>query len=432
MRVPSLAGFMAVAAFACGARAADDPLSLNALCTPHGERLVVDRAKLADGLLAKYRISTLALRKYAGQGRDLTDSRVIIALGDICSENPGCSDADKASVQTIKGWLDGVLQRGLADVQVTRVVSREAFMAQDGPEDVLVCRSTSAKPIIAPPPTQVVLKSGAGQLRVRGRLEDLTVDAADATAFAATLPAKLSLSGDNLAHTRADTLALYVGYAIAPFDAEEGAPYSLALVPYVAANRSSTRSTMLATAPVVTSTFELGLQTNWLWVNGTRLGNQLSVTPRFLDTTSNGAQVFSLNGQYTPYAGWLNDFRPLFGRESKLWLEPILDARLDTGAFIDRGVSSVAATHQDYFRAGGSVGLALVSDYPQLPASLTLSYVQEKDFAGGPDVRYFISSLNLYFNAAKQFGLGLSYSDGHRQDTLVEEQKWSASLTAKY
>ena len=131
--------------------------------------------------------------------------------------------------------------------------------------------------------------------------------------------------------------------------------------------------------------------------------------------------------------GVINDYIPLVrGWDEFVRFRPILDVRLNTGIYTNRGTLD-PENHRDYMRLGTQFGIALTSDIKHLPLDLVVTDTFLHAFSGAYDqINYFKASLTFSFDPKRYLGVNLSYSDGRREDTAQRERLWSVSLSARF
>jgi hypothetical protein len=108
----------------------------------------------------------------------------------------------------------------------------------------------------------------------------------------------------------------------------------------------------------------------------------------------------------------------------------MLDFRLDTGTYANRGLASVAKTHIDYVRLGGQAGLSIILP-SYFPVTFTTSYIGLFGARGNVDIGYFANSLS-YPLVKDYVAITASYTNGNREDTAKREQLWLVGLSLHY
>jgi hypothetical protein len=273
-------------------------------------------------------------------------------------------------------------------------------------------------------------------LRIRGSTDGLFY-ARNMPQFKSVTPASIGFNSDDIKETRTDKLLAVIGYA---FDFEP-APYVLfELIPYVGTNRNVlNQGGKSATTNQETVNFGV---LNGIYFPahfgdpqaGLVLGNWFTVRPDYLMDLRDDSRLFSLNAVYTPVInGVVNDYiRLIPDRDEFMWFRPIVDFRLTTAVYTERGTID-SDKREDYTRLGTQFGLGLSSDIPYLPLDLVVTHTYFHGFSGAYDaLNYFKAMLTISFDPKRYFGVTLSYSEGRREDTAQRERLWGVSLSGRY
>jgi hypothetical protein len=200
-----------------------------------------------------------------------------------------------------------------------------------------------------------------------------------------------------------------------------------------------------AAKPSATETVDFGVSADTFLVveNGyAPWGHLIRIRPDYLFDLQDDSRIASLNIQYVPTVNTLvrigsgesafglslNTYRPLW--PGVVFLKPMLDFRIDSGFYTDRGLAAVAASHQDFFRLGGQTGLSLLSATDAFPIALSTAYTGLYGAIGQRNIGYFANSLS--FNVAPYITPTVTYSNGTREDTAKREQLWQVGLSFRY
>jgi hypothetical protein len=294
---------------------------------------------------------------------------------------------------------------------------------------------TTPAPTATADATKPPAKSILDPLRIRGTTDDLFIDRAQ-QAFKGSSKATINFNGDGVAKTRTDAMTIVMGYAF-------GDPSTIEAVPYIATNRKIVNVYAGSTSkPSSAETADAGIAATGYfntYGGGRVMGNRIVVRPDFLEDMQDNSEIASLQLRYIPEIDrditlapiWLNTFAPLIpGDPDPIWVEPMLDFRLDTGTYANRGLASVAKTHIDYVRLGGQAGLSIILP-SYFPVTFTTSYIGLFGARGNVDIGYFANSLS-YPLVKDYVAITASYTNGNREDTAKREQLWLVGLSLHY
>ena len=410
-------------------------------------RYIVDKQKLADQILKDAKFSVGAYTKlqdqvYANLGPSLQIVASAATNPGVCkTEASGCQ-SDSSTIGDISNTVHALLQytQGYAPPHVPQAV----YFQDHTERSAIVCTALSAAPPSPPPPAgkssaakdDTANKSPLDGLRIRGSVDDLFIDRKQ-QGFKGASKATINFNSDGVAKTRTDTMTMVVGYGF-------GDPSSIAVIPYVGTNRKIvTVQPGSKSKPSSAETVNGGLQTSMYFdlSAGDRLiGNRFNIRPDFLEDLQDNSEILSLQLQYLPEVSadtrdpvpfWLNFFAPLIAGDSDpVWVSPMLDFRVDTGTYANRGNMSVAAQHRDFVRVGGRAGLTIILP-SWFPVTLTTSYTGLYGARGGVNIGYFANSVS--YPVIKDYvSITASYTNGNTEDTAKREQLWLVGLSLKY
>jgi hypothetical protein len=274
-------------------------------------------------------------------------------------------------------------------------------------------------------------------LRVRGKVTDLTIPQSSAADFKGTTPATVSFSSDGVAKKSTAAMAGYVGYVVfdvngvSPNGRTPGTEFEGIL--YTGVNRNVvTTGTGKTEKTTASDTVDPGALFS-VTSHGDSVWNIFNVRPDLLFDVVNDSTLASVNFQWVPVVkSTLNVFH-----SGEAWGLPIagkivLDARADFGTYPDRGSAAVASTNRDYDRFGGQAGIVLVSENDNVPITLSSTYTGMYGATGGVNVGDFVNALTLYLDSDKNVGVSASYANGVREDTGKRENTWLVGLSIHY
>ncbi len=420
---------------------------------------VVDRQAFADSTIATYSISEDA---YAPVTKDVTaDQKSIYIVGRIdtiledCSNktlktyNAKCAKSDIDNAQGIIGYMAHFMLPASQTGTFTMPGGKygepfQSYMLDtDSQRDEIVCLlatgTAPAGPVASGDMNATSATGGnAGgpwysNFRVRGTTDDLYLDRdnLDGTPnknFNSASQTTLSYASDAVTGKTTGTIQGVVGYAFKFPDRLS------ALIPYLGINHQTVKVTPTSAAKAsATDTYDIGL-VGAVYDQGQgehALITVFNVRPDYLMDRIGKSKLATLSLQIVPIrTGGLNDYNL---KLTPFAIKGIVDFRLDSGSYLDRGVPSVAPANKDYLRAGSQVGLAAVTTGTNVPqVSLSSTYTALAAIRGKIKIGYFSNAATYYPNSNKYIGLTLTYTNGRREDTAKREQQVSISLTSKF
>jgi hypothetical protein len=436
------------------------------ICVPSktmAGRRIVDKQKLAGLLLkdAAFSVTAFGLLQnpaYANLGLRMQIVTSATANPKVCgAKSAGCNATDADTIGEIFDGVWGVLygdgryyQGPLGQKPVTngpqRITPWMYFEDQSERTAVTCVGPVHAAPgaSVTPAPSGTTPTAEAAEppatsifdpLRIRGTTDDLLIDRGQQT-FKGSSKATINFNGDGVARTRTDTMTIVMGYAF-------GNPSTIEAVPYVATNRKIVNVNAGSTSkPSSADTANTGVAATGYfntYAAGRVIGNRIVLRPDFLEDMQDNSQIDSLQFRYIPEVDrditlapvWLNTFAPLVpGDPDPIWVEPMLDFRLDNGIYTNRGLATVAKSHVDYVRLGGQAGLSIILP-SYFPVTLTTSYIGLYGARGNIDIGYFANSLS-YPLVKDYVAITASYTNGNREDTAKREQLWLVGLSLHY
>jgi hypothetical protein len=359
--------------------------------------------------------------------------RRIIADPQICQGNKACKKADQESLAGIRGNMGALLIGSVPGFRPTAPMDPEAYIQGANEDGAIVCEQQAGRPVEAPGAIFVPPAKATSNVRVRGKASDLYIDRDQQKDFQGTSQAVASYAVDEVAGKDTATVKGAAGYAI-DTGLLKGSGQRFDLVPYVETNtvlvnpRNGSKTKASATQTVNT-----GVLASLFLVSSSELGHVLNFRPDYLFDLEDDSQLLTAKLQYIPVArGLLNDFiRFVPERDDLASFKPILDLRVDLGAYTERGSNPIALEQSHVARFGGQAGVAVVSDSSLVPLSFTASYTWLEALAG-EDVGYFSSSLTWSLDPKKYFGITASYARGRREDTAKDEDLWMLGLTGRF
>lgn len=268
--------------------------------------------------------------------------------------------------------------------------------------------------------------------RIRGDASDLYINRSGAL-FGSASQATGSLSSDGVTGKTTSTIQGVIGYNI-PLHIRSTSGERLSIIPYVGVDRVFTTVSPGKTGGnSATEILSGGVIASIKFTSGT-WGHQVNLRPTFTSNLQDDSSIASLNLQYLPVLdGWINAFTPVrIPGLLNFSLRPILDFRVDAGAYTNRGDVSVRADNRDFVRLGGQAGVSLVSDDERVPIELRSTYTGLYGASGKKNIGLFENSLAWNLVPEKYIQLTLKYSNGNREDTAEREQKWLAGISVRY
>jgi hypothetical protein len=399
---------------------------------------VVDKDKLANYILRKFPINLAAIPASNSDSAtaQMLPSRHLLASGvtDLSDNFP----ADQANYVAIKGFMLGMLGGYQSPAYLpppSDVSMADYFRTPDGANAIRCGLTADQKPIEAPGSLFQPPSPSQSPLRVRGKPSDLYFDRnKDPLYFAASSPATLDVTRNNVADTTAYRIVGDIGYAFPTYSPQSWSGDRIDAIVYAGANWNIVKpGTGSAVPPSASKTADFGLLLSAFAISNrgsTPWGHLFALTPDYLLNFVDDSRLLTGNLSYTPIA---NNVINAFDRlgSSDLWYKPIIVLKDDNGWYTDRGNASVAAVHQDYVRLGGQVGLSIVNDNPHFPFVVTTSYTRLHPIVGVTEVGYFANSLTYNLDPNKYFGITLSYTNGTREDTAQRENLWEVALSGR-
>jgi hypothetical protein len=359
-----------------------------------------------------------------------------LADEDLCPKTagangyPGCSDDDANAIQTAQGAMIGLLASHAAvRPGGARVVGVADFFLT--PDARLGCDAF---------PQDAAQEPGLPALpvRIRSNPDDLLYSQADPL-FAGLTGATVSVQGDEIAGSTTETLTGYLGFPL-PLKTRR-----FQVIPYAGINRVRNAGGDAAAPPSTSpNTADVGAAVSFGWTGffgaasptDTRrhLGNWVTLRPDYLRDWSDHSTLTTLNLVYTPIASDMRTFGlPLnsFARVGAMWVAPILDLRLSSGWYLDRG--DVPSNRRDFVRVGTRLGLSLAAHSKAIPLTVTVTDTLLHALRGAPgNLHYLDAEVALPFTSDQNLAVALSFQQGRQSDTADEVRTWSIGLSAKY
>lgn len=401
-------------------------------------RKIVDKKEIAKYLLRKSSFNAAAIPErssFPHPGLDIP--RRILADREICTGNASCSDSDKKSLRDIRGNMILILSGSITGYEPSREIAPEAYFLGANDENAVICQQVEGRPVEAPGAVFTPPGKTTSAFRIRGKVDDLYVDRSQTKDFQATSQAVVSLGEDGSTKRRTETLQAVVAYRIDTDLLKENGQ-RLELLPYIQASRSVVKPGPGSTAkPSANKIFDVGMMASAFIVVPNQLdpfGHVLNLRPDLLADDYDNSRILSLNMQYVPVRNsLLNDFiRFDRARDELFSFKPMLDIRLNSGHYLDKGDGPNAEEKRNFIRAGAQVGIAVVSDMESLPLSLTSTYTHLHSFSGHKNIGYFSNNLTFSLDPKKYFGLSANYTNGTREDTARREQLWTIGLSVRF
>lgn len=397
---------------------------------------IVDKDKLADYLLRKYPVATTALSPHPDTAlAGLSFPRQILAGG--APSLTGGSSVDQGNYASARGFMSGVLA-GLespAYVPKSSGVDMATYFRGTDTDNAIACGvDANGRAIEAPGALFRPADPSQSHIRIRGKAADLYIDRNQTQYFAASSQASFDVARNNVAKSTTYKLAGYVGYAITPYSPKDWQGDRVDAVFYAGANLNIvTASPGSAVPPGASRTVDFGALFDAFLVSGrdaAAWGHLLTLTPDYLFNLADDSRLLTWNLSYTPVLNKaLNAFVPV---GDDFWVKPILVLKDDNGFYTDRGNVAVAASHKDYLRLGGQIGMSVLSENQYLPFALTTSYTRLHPVTGVSEVGYFSNSLTYSPDPNKYWGITVSYTNGTREDTAQRESQWDVALGVRF
>jgi hypothetical protein len=411
--------------------------------TTDAQALHVDKALLASWALDFFGIPR-AYEDAAAKRPDLwispalTPRMEILADENFCKtkSNPAgkftCKDADATTIRNARQgfhiWLTG------DDPNQTHIYIRTAISTtrpnaffQD-PSSVMGC---VAKKDETPHPTDGSSPkpySVLAHLRVRGTTDGLQYGKND-DGFKAASGASFSVTRDDVADKTTDKAVGVVGYELVGWS---DSSKDFNLIPYFGVNRNLT-SVRAKGDTVTANTRDVGAYVGFSFAN-TQMDNVFTLRPDYLSDLQHHDHIESVNAVYQPVVPhWLNSYVSVIPSNPDFAsIMAVADLRVDEGRYNGCGVLSNAQC-ASYTRIGSQFGISATSNNPSQPLTFTATdtrLIGNTDRAH--DIDYLKFVLSYAINKDKNLSIDLSYSDGRREDTAMEEKLWGISIGIKY
>ena len=290
--------------------------------------------------------------------------------------------------------------------------------------------------------------------RVRGTPADI-IYPRGSSAYSDADKAKLTIGRDS--GKSSTTLIGTIGYAlpiIGEHNIEARKFTTLDLIPFFAVNLDSSRKKgepRNVTSDAIAFGFSLeydvttAYQRDELDADGRKVrrfaafDSYLAATPKYAINYADDSALAGLNLIWRPAIslGSITEGVPI-NIQRKLGTLPlgwslIADVRSNSGIYVRTG-SRTGNDARDFVRVGGRVGLGIAS-IAKSPIPFEFSVTESAMWAltGKPGhVGQLASSLTLYFNDDKIFGVELAYKRGRIEDQDERDDAWSLGLVAKY
>lgn len=396
---------------------------------------IVDKEKLAGYLLEKYPVSVLAVQSanVNTQASDFKQKLLAVLLTpNICKDK--CAASDQQYLDKINGNMSQVLAGFQRPAFVpTAPVDPSVYFSEPTEKNPITCGVKDGKFIQPPGLPLETPRTYTSRWRVRGDPNQLYVDSSDEKAFDATTKATIGIGEDNVARSKTSKAQGYLGYS---FVREGRGGNDLEVVPYLGVNRNVvTVAPGNAEKPSNNDTTDAGVLISKYIVSiyggGSAWGHLFNVRPDFLWNFADGSRLATLNLEYLPVkTSFINDFIRIGSGGGGASFKPVLSIKNDYGHYTDRGNPTVAASNDNYDRAGPQLGVVIVSDTSDLPLDFTTTYTRLFVVSGETEIKYFKNSLSYNFD--KYVSLSLSNSHGLREDTAKNENLSSLDLTGRF
>ena len=395
---------------------------------------------------------------------------VLVRGATMCSDKPGmdtirCSKNERQSLGQAQFKLFDLL-RNPAFIGVPRGGAGEpiptpAALFQSG----AVIRCAAPKPPVGgaviqsarsetPEDSDARPRWSLNNFRVRGTPADI-IYPRGSSAYSDADKAKLTIGRDS--GKSSTTLIGTIGYAlpiIGEHNIEARKFTTLDLIPFFAVNLDSSRKKgepRNVTSDAIAFGFSLeydvttAYQRDELDADGRKVrrfaafDSYLAATPKYAINYADDSALAGLNLIWRPAIslGSITEGVPI-NIQRKLGTLPlgwslIADVRSNSGIYVRTG-SRTGNDARDFVRVGGRVGLGIAS-IAKSPIPFEFSVTESAMWAltGKPGhVGQLASSLTLYFNDDKIFGVELAYKRGRIEDQDERDDAWSLGLVAKY
>ncbi len=417
----------------------------------------IDKDAFADEILISKQVPAVVVQRLQAWRTKNTDQtafpvdfpakQLLVLLGDTVCISIGCTKGERAKLvassleyaRLLKD-SDNLVFAGTTDPRRFFTESASTVRCRSEANAKFAVTTTKPGPFESPDgktPTQYAITS----FRVRGTAEDL-IYPGGSSQYSDASKAKISFEDDSVSSKQSTKFVGALGYSILfPGQPNEAASvrFSWGVIPYAAFNIDTSKAKGKDKS-VSSDTVELGTQIQFLIDtydsgSGLAVGQYVALTPRYLSNRDDDSSLLGLGGLWRPTVSFsptlaVNAFREIDGVPLK-W-EIIADGRFAYGHFARIG-KRTGDDAKDFLRLGARYGLGVSTTLENLPLDLIVSDTRMFALSGvSRDLDLFNTSLALFFDADKHFGIDLSYTNGRANDLEQRADKWSIGLAIRY
>jgi hypothetical protein len=437
------------------AAAAPEPIfPPSQICSTTGAQSTVDPLRLIQWLIATGPIADAALDTNRDGSTLLAEKQLALTAPRYCAEiAAGCTAADDAALQKARDGLAAFvvaeggegyrferLRRPTAEERrstrfLDPALESEGQAFQIGEVLDVERRFVEIACIEQPTPVPggpIALGSGReilgwredperpGGFRLTSQIDDLSRDRAQ---LASVRPAQLSINANLEDDTTSYQIAAVAGY---DFELERGGDLRSSVIPFLQFERFFDGTTE------TTDKLGAGIQAVTTYQSETGASDQIALTPLYLTDTGFDNQIGTFKMRWTPT---LSSAAPLplgFDRTyGPVVLNLSFDGLSDAGRIFARSDDSPLEGRENFFRAGGRIGLRIRGARGTALSQIELHLTNRSlaNIGPGPDLlNRFDAMLSFLFPDSDNYQVSFSYTVGRNDDTLERIQLWRTQL----
>jgi hypothetical protein len=440
------------------ARAADSAFPQAQICVEAaGDRRTLDPLRLIQWLIATGPIADAALDTDRDGSTLLAEKQLALTAPRYCAEiAAGCNAADDAALQKARDdlaafvvdeggeayrferlrrptaeersarFLDPAFETEGQDFQIGEVLDVERRFVE------IACIEQSAPP----PGGPIALGSGSeilgwranperhGGFRLTSQIDDLSRDRAQ---LASVRPAQLSINANLEDDTTSYQVAAVAGY---DFELERAEDLRSSVIPFLQFERFFDGTTETI------DKLGAGVQAVTTYGSEATGSDQIALTPLYLTDTGFDSRIGTFKMRWTPT---LSSAAPLplgFDRTyGPAVLNMTFDGLSDAGRVFNRSEDSPLEEGENFFRAGGRIGLRIrgARDTAFRQIELDLSNRSLVNVGSGPTLlNRFDATLSFLFPDSENYRISFSYTVGRNDDTLERIELWRTQLGIRF
>ena len=157
----------------------------DAVCVASRGGRIVDKERLARFLLRNHPVNVLAVEDRLGIASGAPSiSRRVLATRGLCDGNAACSNADKASLEAIRGFYAQMAAGSITGYRPTAAVAPDVWFAGPNEQAAITCtEDAGGRPVEVPGSRVAQPATPTTPFRIRGKVDDLHVDRSSTAAF---------------------------------------------------------------------------------------------------------------------------------------------------------------------------------------------------------------------------------------------------------